>query len=74
MISVTDNTFACGSVDFTIENQDGTVIDSAVFTPNLVSTLGATNTLAVQTNTRAKAGTYNLRVKTKFTYYSHTEG
>ena len=59
----------CGAMEFSIENQDGSAIDSAVFTASLSGVPGSTQTLSMQTDDSAKVTTYNLRVKAWFTNY-----
>ena len=39
--------YPCGAVQFSIENQDGTAIDSGVLTLALVATVGTNNRLSV---------------------------
>ena len=65
LISVPDVTL-CGPVQFTIKNQDGSEIDPLVFTKNFIADIGATNTLAIQTDDYTKAGTYYLRVEAAY--------
>ena len=46
-LTVTNPSVDCGAAQFSIENQDGTAVDSAVFTVTLDSALGAVQTLSV---------------------------
>ena len=65
LISVHDAAL-CGPVQFTIKNQDGSEIDPLVFTKIFITDIGATNTLAIQTDDYTKAGTYYLRVEAAY--------
>ena len=57
----------CGVVDWTIENGDGTALEVAVFTPQLVTD---PFTLTVYTTDASKAAIYSLKLTANYVSFS----
>ena len=57
----------CGVVDWTIENGDGTALEVAVFTPQLVTD---PFTLTVHTTDASKAAIYSLKLTANYVSFS----